>query len=126
QHPDRRRLAGAVRAQEPEDLAALDVERHVSDGGERAEHARDVAYDNGTAHEPLPTSAMNASSSDGRAGSIMTSCTPHAASADCTAWRSVPSSVTACTVSPNRVACRTPGTCRSALRTSRALPPRTL
>ena len=34
QHLDRRRLAGAVRAEEREDLAGLDLERHVVDGAD--------------------------------------------------------------------------------------------
>ena len=35
QHPHRRRLAGAVRAEQRDDLAAPDLERHVVDGGAR-------------------------------------------------------------------------------------------
>ena len=42
QHADRRGLAGAVAAEEPEHLAAPDVERHVVDGLERAERARQL------------------------------------------------------------------------------------
>ena len=40
QHLHRRRLAAAVRAEEAEDLAALDAEAHVVDGGEVAEALR--------------------------------------------------------------------------------------
>src|SRR5262249_6785196 len=43
QHPDRRRLAGAVAAEEAEDLAATDVERDVVDRDERAEAPRQTA-----------------------------------------------------------------------------------
>ena len=36
EHPHGRRLAGAVRAQEPEDLAPLDLEREIAHGHEVA------------------------------------------------------------------------------------------
>ena len=42
QHPDRRRLSRAVRAEEAENLAGADVERDVVDGGEVAERAREI------------------------------------------------------------------------------------
>ncbi len=42
QHPDGGGLAGAVAAQEAEDLAATDVERQPVDGEERAESSREV------------------------------------------------------------------------------------
>ena len=44
QHPDRRRLAGAVRAEEAEDAAAGDVEADRVDGGEAAEPPRHAAH----------------------------------------------------------------------------------
>ena len=43
QHADRRRLAGAVGAEEAEDLALLHRERQIVDGDERAEAARQAA-----------------------------------------------------------------------------------
>ena len=36
-HPDQRRLAGAVRTEQAEDLAGLDLEADALDGGEIAE-----------------------------------------------------------------------------------------
>ena len=45
QHLHRRGLAAAVRADEAEDLAALDGEAHAVDGGEIAEPAGQVARD---------------------------------------------------------------------------------
>src|SRR4029077_6336995 len=42
QNPHRRRLAGAVGAEEPEDLAALDAEADVVDGGHAAVAFREV------------------------------------------------------------------------------------
>src|SRR6185503_2292945 len=51
QHPNRRRLAGAVRAKEAENLALGDVEREVIDGEEVAELARQFA-DGDRVHEP--------------------------------------------------------------------------
>ena len=46
-HPDRRRLAGAVRADEPVDRAGRDLEREPVDGDDRAEAFGDVADANG-------------------------------------------------------------------------------
>ena len=42
QHPDRRRLAGAVRAEKAEHLAGAHVEGDAVDGGEAAERARQI------------------------------------------------------------------------------------
>ena len=42
-HVEERRLAGAVRADQPDDLALLDVERDVVDRDDAAEAAGDVA-----------------------------------------------------------------------------------
>ena len=47
QHADRRRLAGAVAAQEPEDLALLHVERQIVDRDELAEPAGEMADGDG-------------------------------------------------------------------------------
>src|SRR4029453_14050696 len=43
QHQDRRRLAGTVLAEQPEDLAGLDLEIEVVDGDEVAVHLREAA-----------------------------------------------------------------------------------
>ena len=42
EHPDRRRFAGAVRAEKTKDLACAHVEGDVIDGGERSERAREA------------------------------------------------------------------------------------
>ena len=49
--PHRRGLAGPVRTEEPEDLAALDAERDAVQGGDRAEVLREVVEDK--AHAPV-------------------------------------------------------------------------
>ena len=49
QHADRRRLAAAVRAEEPEDLACRDRERETVDRGEGSEAAHEVVADDGVA-----------------------------------------------------------------------------
>ena len=51
QHPDERGLAGAVRAEQTEDLALLDGEAHALDGREVAEALDEVA-DVDRRHEP--------------------------------------------------------------------------
>ena len=80
EHADRRRLAGAVRAEEAEDAAARDVEADLVHGGEVAEPAGDVAHrDDGVAahaaHAARPAASLrstNTSSSDGAIGSTST------------------------------------------------------
>ena len=62
EHADRRGLAGAVAAEEAEDLAGADVERHVVDGDEAAESAREVP-DFDRVHRPI---ALSSCASDSR------------------------------------------------------------
>ena len=59
QHPDGRRLPGAVAAEEPEDLPARHVEAHAVDGDELAEAARQVADDDRRV-PPAPAPGLSA------------------------------------------------------------------
>ena len=57
EHADRRRLAGAVRAEEAVDLRVRNVEVDAGDGPGRAEPAREVARADRNAHGPARSSA---------------------------------------------------------------------
>src|SRR5205085_374070 len=88
EHPDRRRLACAVGAEEAEHLAALDVERHAIHGREAAEPPREIvgvdrrvgsrAAHAASAPSASPMRAMNTSSTVGGVGSTRTPRKPRA------------------------------------------------
>src|SRR5690606_38896716 len=53
QHPQQRRLAGAVRADEAEQRAGLDGKRDVVDDPSRAKRLRDAGEDHGVGHAAI-------------------------------------------------------------------------
>ena len=87
EHADRRRLARAVGAEEPEHLAGPHVEGDVIDRGEPAELARELVHVDGRRGHAAgippsgdPINAMKASSIVGRTGVTVAPLMPDAAS----------------------------------------------
>ncbi len=87
EHLDGGRLAGAVGAEEAEDLALGDLEAHMVDGDEIAERAGEIADLDGVGHAASTgaavsdTSWMNTSSSEGSRSAISWTAMPAAARA---------------------------------------------